>query len=316
MNQIIIGCPYDRIIDLKSALKTIAKGSVIVDVNDVSAVDFDAIYVGSDFKPMRISDFNASFIRYPYDLIPPHTSNYSRREKTELLKTLALLFSDVSINKFSESLRARNRIYSLKVAASCGLNIPSSLIVSRNIGNFKTDLFSDKVVTKSLGNCYYAKRLNNEEELTKKQLFFTKDGNDSAYIYPAHAIKNAEELNAHIESFQVSFLQNCVKGKEFRIYLIGEKIFFYSREKVDGIDKSAGKKVPIDSPIDNKEKVKLFTLLKKLKLQYLNIDAVIDSATKKFIVIDINPFGSLPDYDTDPEPTLELARLILKDKKK
>ena len=313
MKRIIIGCPYKGLDSLLSALKGLAgKTATILDTDTIVALDSEFIFVGEKFEKLKITDFNASYIRYPYDLIPPHTQTFSRRENTEFLKTLAILFSDVAINDFSSGVITRNRIYSLQVAHRCGLDTPLSIAINHTTdGKFLFDQMHGNILSKALGNCYYAERLDNETEFIRGHVEAAEDGGEKAYIYPAHTIKNQNGINEYIENFRLLFLQNFIAGQEFRIYLIGRKFFIYERYADSRDDKSPNQLLATKMSLPDLVKNNLFALLKKFKLNYLCIDAIIETVSKKFVVIDINPFGSLPKYHIHPEPTDQLANYIL-----
>ncbi|MFH1314940.1 MAG: hypothetical protein ABIH67_00925 [Candidatus Uhrbacteria bacterium] len=229
MNKIIISCPYNRVQDLyKSLDKNKSEGDLIISDKDVTAIDDNSIYIGDNAEKHSIKSFTASFIRYPYDLINPHTDTYQKREKTELLKTIALLFNEVGINDIQKAHFARNRLYSLSQARECGLKTPKSIIIKNGNIDFNLD---NKQITKSLGNCYFSNQVPKKECALKDILSFEEDGNDKAYIYKPHLVTNSDDIQKHTDNFGTCFLQNMIEGEEYRVFVVNGNIFAYKRKK-------------------------------------------------------------------------------------
>ncbi len=309
MKKIIIGCPYGGLKGLKKALsKKLGKEDYLADVKDISAIDFENVYIGKKFKKHPIKSFTSSFIRYPYDLISPHTGTYEKREYTEFFKTVALLFKDKSINEIDKNFNSRNRLYSLKIAESYGLKVPKSILVNKK--KYDLEHFGKQIITKSVGNCFYALNLPGKPSPIKKRILsYEKDHDEKAYVYLPHKIKHQKDLNLHIDSFGTVMLQNCLLGDEYRVYIIGNKIFSYKRGENPRLDKSFSSLLDVHYKFTKSEIQKLKQLKRKLKLNFLCLDVII--IKKDAYVIDINPFGSLPEYHLHPEPTDELSKLIL-----
>ena len=312
MKKIIIGCLYGGHSGLKKALlKKLKKGDLLVDIKDISAIDFKNVYVEKHFQKHPIESFTSAFIRYPYDLIPPHTNTYNKREYTEFFKTAALLFIHKSINRIDANFNARNRLYSLKTAKLCGLNVPKSVVVSKKRYNLKS--VGTHTITKSLGNCFYSYDISEKLNSTKKNILsYERDGSENAYIYLPHKIKSVGELNKHIHSFGITMAQEFLSGDEYRIYMIKNKIFSYKRGINPKLDKSFSVLENIQYKFTKSDTKKLKFLKQKLNLNYLCLD-IIDTK-KGMYVIDINPFGSLPEYHLHPGATDKLAELIVSKK--
>lgn len=316
MKKILLGWTFGDTNGLKEAIQRISKNKVlIVDVKEIVAVDLGNVYVGKDFIPYKISEFYSAFIRYPYDLIPPHTQTYTLRESTEFLKTLALLFREISINPITHGLLSRNRFYALSLAEKSGLITPFSFVIKNDVSDLKENILPKVLITKCLGNCYFSEKLSKKDLKFKKYLSFEEDAGDTAYIYPAHKISDKKELNKHIDDFKLCFLQNFVSGDEYRMYVVGNKIFSYKRVTNKREDKSSNELLKTEVTLSEKNKKGLLKLVKELHLNYLCLDAVFTKKSEKLTIIDINPYGSLPEYGLYPEPSDALASLILRQNK-
>lgn len=307
MKKIIISCPYNGLKKLEeSLLKFCNKNDLIISDKNIKAIDDDNIYISRDNIKHPINTFNSAFIRYPYDLISPHVKDYKTREYTEFLKSLALMFSDISINDIKNAHFARNRFFSLKKARECGLNTPKSFLFrNNNIINIS----SFNYISKSLGNCYFSESLDRSEHHFKEILSFEKDGKDKAYIYPPHVISSSKKIKENIDKFNSCFVQDNIMGDEYRIFLVGKETFIYKRKTLKSIDKSSAGLVKVSNYFFRKDLDKLKKLQKKLKLQYLCLDVIYKN---KLFIIDINPFGSFPAQKRDLGVTDALAKLLLK----
>lgn len=305
MKKVLVACAYDDLIYLERSLKNKTKKSpiTVVSYRDIVALDADYLYTD---KKHKIKSFKSAFIRYPYDLIEPHAKTYQKREKTELLKTISLLFSDISINPLQKAHFVRNRLYSLKKARECGLSVPKSIIFSEYI-----DIeLPDKKMSKSLGNCFFSEKVQKNRNISRGVISLEKDGNDHAYIYLPHQIENKNDLRRHIKDFSVCFLQEYIKGQEYRIYVVGKKFFVYEREVGERVDGSFSKLKKSNKNIGLGNTKGIIMLMKITGLDYLCIDAI--SSKKGLLVIDINPYGSFPDYSECPEITDAVADFLLK----
>lgn len=306
MKKIVIGCPYQCLNNLKESLVLKKnEGDFVFDTEDIEAMDFENIYLRNG-EVHAIDSLTAAFVRYPYDLIPPHTETYSLREKTESLKTYALLFDSVSVNKISDNFKTRNRMWSLKTAKVHGLLVPNSVLLSA-VGDSDRE---GEYITKSLGNCFYSDSDEAYSDDLKQYLSYEEDGGDKAYIYSPHKISSGE-VNDHVEKFGVCFIQDFVNKPEYRIFIVGEDIFAYKREVLEKVDNSAGSLIKSTAVISDFEKQKLLSFAKDLNLGYLCLDVFIDEETKEITVIDVNPFGSMPKYDKHPEVIDSVAELLL-----
>ncbi len=306
MNKILLACSYNSLGDLEKSIRKISKKEdLIFSDKDIKAVDDKFVYIGEKVEKHPIKTFTRAFIRYPYDLISPHTEDYQKRENTEFFKTLGLLFTDISINNIKDAHFARNRLYSLKKVRECGIKTPNSFVLRKNNMDLK---FSETQISKSLGNCYFSQALPEAETQLKEMLSFEEDSGDTAYIYPPHIIEGNIDLKKHIDIFGTCLLQNKIKGEEYRIFIIGDKIFSYKREEIDPLDKSSARLVKIETDIFKEYESKFKSLCKNLNLEYLCIDVI---SGEEPIVIDVNPFGSFPKYNINPGVIDSLAQLLL-----
>lgn len=309
MKKVIIGCPYGGLKNLEEVLKE--RGRVcVINTNEITGITSHYLYIHNQEKQVPFQNISAAFVRYPYDLIPPHTETYQLREKTEFLKTIGLVLNSVSINKLEQAYSLRNRLYSLGLAETEGLLTPDTLIIKRGF-NSEDSIFRSEIMTKALGNCYYSEY---QPDQNKKYLSFEQDGDETAYIYPAHMISDKEDAIIHTDKFGACLIQRFIRSDyEFRIYVIGGDIFYYQRGPLKMSDKTNVDKsscVYIKPEIKLPEKDKIINLAKSLNMNYLNLDAVLSSDGKRLMVFDINPYGSLPKYSEHPEATIRLAELI------
>jgi hypothetical protein len=307
MAKILVVCPYDGLGDLKSSIRNFSdKGDLVFSDKDIVAITDNAVYIGQSAEKHDINSFTGAFIRYPYDLIDQHASNYQKREYTEFVKSLALLFADIDFNNIKKAHFVRNRFYSLKKARECGLKTPDSFLLRKK----KVDIgLSFELVSKSLGNCYFSETLPEVmDEETKKVLSFETDGGETAYIYSPHIVSLKNDLDKRIGAFGSCFLQNVIKGKEYRVFLVEDHVFVYERGDTASVDKSSANLNSVEGKMFEKYENKLQELRKSFDLRYLCLDVIYN---KDFVVLDINPFGSFPLYKKYPEVTDTLSRLLL-----
>lgn len=310
MKNIIIGCPYTNFVNLEKELKKDKKINCI-NTKDIISIDLKKIYTKN--KEYFFNDIDSVFIRYPYDLIPPHSGNYKLRENTEYLKSIALILSSKSINPIENTWKYRNRLLSLNIAYNLDINVPY-FILSDNLGSsFKYFENKNTPILKSIGNCYFSDEnyiLNNTE---KKYFAKAEDSGDIAFIFPVQNISK-NDLKKYIKIAGVYFLQEKIVNikKEYRIYLIENEIFIFSRlDKIDKIDKSEELYIEDNfSEKYNSEKNKLFKLKDKLNLGFLCLDMI--ETKDNIFLVDINPLGSLPPYENFPNVTIKLADAIKK----
>ncbi len=307
MNKVIISCPYGSLEGLEKSFKKNSKnGDLIFSEKDITALDDNFVYIGKQAEKHAIKSFTRVFIRYPYDLIEPHTGTYKRRENTEFLKTLGLVFSDIAINSIKNAHFVRNRIYSLNIAKKLGFKIPESTILKGN--NLHLGSLNNRV-SKSLGNCFFAEKLPKTDKNLQKTLSFEEDDGDTAYIYSPHIINGTTNLQKHLNMFGTCFLQNKIIGKEYRIFIVKNELFIYQREEIKSLDKSSAGLIRVRGDIFKKYESKFKKLCKVFKLEYLCLDVIFN---KEPIIIDINPFGSFPNYKLHPEVINSFAKLLLK----
>jgi hypothetical protein len=309
MKNILLACPYNGLKKLEKKIIEISSEKInLIKFVDISAIDNEYLYIGSNFKKLKILDIYSAYIRYPYDLIPPHTKTFNLRENIEFLKTLLILLSKVSINNYESGVLCRNRVYSLKIVEECGFLTIKSIAIKNKIKE-KNKLVHNNIVTKSLGNCYYSENIKNKSKFENKYLNKEEDGGEVAYIYPAQKIEDFKDINERIKNIGVCLIQKKIKGNEFRVYLFDNNILFFEREKINNTDKSAGQLIEKENAILEKNKNKFNKLRKKLNLRYLCLDLIISNG--KIYIIDVNPFGSLPNNNLSNTANTMLAKIIL-----
>ena len=305
MTKIFTACPYGGLNRLEKVLrKRLHRNDFLITDKDITHLDDTALYTNKERHSYK--SFGSAFIRYPYDLIEQHTKTYQAREHTEFIKTLALLFDKINLNSIQKAHFARNRLYSLQKARECGLFTSSSFLIKKD--NEKIEL-PPKIITKSLGNCYFSETLpKGTAKFTKTLLSSEKDGAETAYIYPPH-VTDRNKIKSYIENFGTLFLQEKLTGEEYRIFVIDKEIFFYKREKKEKIDQSSAKlRRVVDAEVSNSDKAGLRRLQKSLGLRYLCLDAIV---TDRLYIIDINPFGSFPENRNDSLVVDKVAELLL-----
>lgn len=294
---------------LEKELKSFS-GVNCINTNDITGIDLSRIYTKNN--KYFFNTIHSVFVRYPYDIISPHSQTYNLRENTEYLKTISLLLSNKNINPIQSTWAYRNRLLSLNLADKIGLKIPKS-IITRNLHNCK-NFYNRKLtpISKAIGNCFVSDKNIHFSGSKSKYFSSAEDGGEQAIVYLAQKM-TINDLKKYLHINNIIFLQKKIGNiiKEFRVYLIGEKIFVFSRLNVLGkIDKSEELYVPDNfSAKHDRIKVKLFKLKKKMKLGYLCLDVL--ETKNDLIVIDINPLGSLPPYKQYPFVTRELAKLLI-----
>lgn len=309
MNElIIIGCPYTSMSNLDMAFREIGGCRIkVINCDDVVAIDTHSLYTRNGGASYRLDDFTSSFVRYPYDLIPPHSKTYELREEIEFYKTLALAVDSVSINSLASTWMLRNRAFSLSKAHVYGVSIAEYTAV-KNGSVLPVD---GTTAVKALGNCFVSHSIDTISPDIKEMFRIEEDDGDIAAIFPASSF-NAQSISVYLSSVGVAFLQREIKPiNEYRGYIIGEVPFVYIRDKVDAFDKSAAKYISTSYECKYKTVSGLMKLMNKFGLGYLCFDFLIDEYDTE-IVIDINPYGSMPNYSSHPEPSLQLAKLLLR----
>lgn len=263
------------------------------------------IIVGNDLVVYSLSEFKASYIRYPYDLIPPHSSSFSLRENMEYFKTIALLFDKISINNLCTTWKLRNRVFSLGLANKYGILTPKSVVTKKNI-------LDGKNAVKALGNCFVSEHTDQVDDAFVSFLSVEEDDGDKAVIMPA-SVMNEDEIVNYLASVGVAFVQDIIYGsEEFRAYIIGNNSFVFKREQeqINTFDKSAHNygEEEITPYLDLIGK--FIRLMSDHNLGFLCFDFIRNKKDED-IVIDINPYGSMPLYEKYPKPSLQLAKMLL-----
>ena len=149
MKNIIIGCPYTNLENIENAISDISENKVnVINTNEITRFSNRGFFLDDIFLP--IDKIHSSFIRYPYDLIPPHSSTYILREKIEFYKSIALILDKVGINSLKNTWTLRNRAYSLSQAETYGAKVPEFWL-SQSTDKYFTE---DKWMLKATGNCF------------------------------------------------------------------------------------------------------------------------------------------------------------------
>lgn len=309
MKKIIVGCPYTSMANIEEALADSNKNDIfLINSNEVRAINKDSIFVGEKPKEYNISDFSASFLRYPYDLIPPHSGTFIIREEMEFYKTIALLFNDISINSLSSTWVLRNRMYSLLEAERLGVNTAASILLKNNASvNF---IKKKSYAVKAAGNCFVTEDMDTESEEMQSFLCVEEEDNgDRAAIFSA-SLMNMEEIGQYIKLFGTVYLQESViSSSEYRCYIIGDTCFTYKRDKCNSFDKSTAAYNKTNFSFSVEIYYGLKNLMKKYSLGYLCFDLICTNKGKE-VVIDINPYGSMPNYKKFPDPSICLLALL------
>jgi len=310
---IIIGCPYGGVEGLATVLRnTTGEDTTIIQVEDIGAVSSEEILLHNGRTCLR-DDVISAYVRYPYDLIPPHTTTFVRREKTEFLKSIALLLNPVSVNDVGNAWKMRNRLFSLREAASHGVQTPKSLLsggrLAEELSFSGTPAQTLAVTAKAIGNCYVAPPDANIGESLRGFVTLAKDGGESAYIFPASRMSE-EQVRTYLDTAGYAFLQDAVRpATEYRCYRVGQSTLVYKRDEIDSFDRSAAtyRETGYSLRQDTQEGVR--DLMASVSFQYLCFDVLVTEQGSE-VVIDINPFGSLPPFDRLPAATEQLASLL------
>lgn len=302
MKKIIVGCPYTGMENLERAFVDIKYNELlIVNTAQVDCIASDGVWVGDDFH--HTTEFSASFIRYPYDLIPPHSQTYQLREEIEYYKSLALLFDSVALNRLSSTWRLRNRSYSLSQARAHGVNVADFRLIRRGSNAHWPN---ETVAVKAIGNCFVSIGIEDLNQGQREYLSIEEDDGDIAAVFPASEM-SADVAKDYLQKFGHAFLQDVINSvAEYRCYVIGERLFTFKRCEVDGFDKSFAAYEPSDYKLQDSVRQGLLYLCYAHGLKYLCFDMVVDVAGVE-TVIDINPYGSMPDYQMFPEVSICLA---------
>lgn len=281
---------------------------ILIRSEDVKALFSDSIYVGNNLQEHEIYSFSASFLRYPYDLIPPHSQSYELREKMEFYKSLALALDKKAINSIGSTWMLRNRYYSLKQAELAGVAI-SPFAVINNLKALNI-FYKKRYAVKAIGNCFVTEDLESLNDRKKHFMKIEEESNgDRAAIFPASLLEE-KEIERYLSAIGYAFLQSPIENHpEYRCYIIGEQSFLYRREKWNLFDKSPAKYCETDYQLSSTTYIGLRKMMNNFKLNYLCFDIILENNNE--ILIDINPYGSMPKYDIFPDPSIKLAELLI-----
>ncbi len=303
----LLGCPYTDLKNIERALRDFSvRPKHILNARDITAIDgSNGIKVGSIYiEKKRIK---SAFLRYPYDLISPHSGTYKLREETEFYKSICLLFDSVNANRLGSTWLLRNRMYSLNCLSNYGALIPDFRLC-RGSAHIDGD---ETWAVKAAGNCYVSE-VQDEISLKKaKFLTIEQDGTDFAAVFPASEFKAAQVVD-YLNTFGTVFMQKSIKGRgEFRCYVIRDQFFIYEREKINRFDKSFANYIPTDYAISENTKLAIRKMIQSFSLSYSCFDMIVDESFQEFI-IDFNPYGSFPQYFDFPEPSEAVAREMMR----
>jgi len=306
MTIIVVGCPYTQMRGLSQSIANHSSGIDIINFNDITAVSFEELSVRQFDDPIHISDVSCSFIRYPYDLIPPHSGTFKLREKTEFLKTVSLMLQDCAINPIMTAWKVRNRLFSLAVAHKVGLKVPISRVVTTPAAQ---QLSGEYFFIKAMGNCFVTYKESEIETDIKPFLRLEEDGGEFAWILPAQKY-NTSDFSRYIDNVEAGFVQEEIANiREYRIYIIKSKVLAYCREDIDNSDKSAANYTTTTLVPSDRFLRSLKEYAQLIGLEYLCVDVIQNK--DEYYVVDVNPYGSLPAYDLLPEPTDALAKYMI-----
>lgn len=306
---VVIGCPYDSLGALARTLSDETSGEAeIIQVDDIGCVSNGQIFLQNG-TPIPLGCIDSSYVRYPYDLIPPHTSTYVKREKTEFLKSIALLLDSVSVNDIGNSWKMRNRLLSLRTADAHGVQVPDALLSSGVLRSSVATGEEDSAV-KAIGNCYVAPPDARLGEELRPFVTMAEDSGESAYIFPASCLSE-EKVEEYLDAVGHTFVQEAIHpAVEYRCYCIGDSTFVYRREEASSFDRSASSYRETTYTLDQDTQNGIWSVMDSMDFQYLCFDILVTEDESE-VVIDINPFGSLPPSDQLPEATEKLASVLL-----
>ena len=304
-NPVIIGCPYTSMKNLEKAFAKIGISNLeVINCDQVAALDFTTVYLCNN-REYAIEDFSCSFIRFPYDLIPPHSGSFELREETEFFKSIALQFDSISINSLASTWMLRNRAFSLSKAQKHGVNVAEYNLVK----NFDYISIEKDILIKAIGNCYFSENSETISQEIEHLFRVEEDNGDFAVTFPASCL-DSSNLRLYMDYIGCSFIQKYVKAREFRGYIIGDTPFIYVREEIETVDKSAAKLLHTDFICSSELLESLKNLMKSFNLGYLCFDFLVEENNVE-TVIDINPYGSMPRFEEHPAPSIKLADIIV-----
>ena len=167
--------------NITKALQDIGNKNVfLVNSNDIKALDLDNIFIGDNLQKYSIDTFSSSFLRYPYDLISPHSETYILREEIEFYKSIALAFDMKSINSLASTWMLRNRHFSLKQALLEGVRISDATLMVDD--KCLALLNKEEYAIKAIGNCFVTEKPESLDEAVASIVKTEKepDGDEAA----------------------------------------------------------------------------------------------------------------------------------------
>jgi hypothetical protein len=306
--NIILACPYGGLHAVRKCLLKRSAEVCAIELDGISSLTVDEITLANG-ESLRFRDVDCAFIRYPYDLIPPHSESFQKRERTEFLKTVGLLFERVSPNPISACWAMRNRMYSFSRATECGIKVVGGSCIRTSWHPLCGEPDGERVC-KALGNCFVCWDTKSIPEPCIDYFSVEEDDGESAVILPAQVAP--DDGSFLMDSCGVLFTQNrIVSSTEYRIYVVGSSFFAYERAPVRGVDQSNAPYCETEYAFRQDYVDGLIELQRKTGISYCCYDILKDESGELHL-IDINPFGSLPPYDAFGGPTEALADCIFR----
>ena len=307
MTNIMLACPYNGLRSVTESLKRYSDSTRVIDCYELSHVTMQSLCLSTG-EQLPLSSIDCAFIRYPYDLIPPHTESFRKREETEFLKTLALLLEGTSPNRITTSWSIRNRIFSMNLARGFGVPVPAHSEIVRSCTTLGLQ-DHEHAICKALGNCFFSWSSYDIPTECRDCFSIEEDDGESAVIMPAQRVPDA--ARNLLEECGLVFTQSLIGcSAELRAYLVGDSFFVYQRKLLDGLDQSAAECLRTDLALPSDLTVALLSFQHSIGLMYCCYDIIMDDKLSP-TVIDINPFGSLPSYESHPEVADTLSDYIV-----
>ena len=305
MKNILIGCPYTGLTNIKKAIEESSNENIRIIVTDqITRFSHKGLYLSNEFLP--INDIHSSFVRYPFDLSPLHSSTFVDREEIEFYKSIALLVDSIGINSLKDTWALRNRAYSLSQIELFGAEVPDYWL--SNTPN--TKFIENDWMIKAIGNCYVSEK---KRQLTRAQAKFINmekdEGKLVAFLFASKL--SPKEISKYAKAFSSYFTQRAVPNKhEYRCYYVSGQHFIYKKSASQDFDKSIAGYEATSFTLDEKTRVAIEKLAENHNLKYLCLDVIADFNDKNH-VIDINPYGTFPAYDYFPQPSKAIAKLLM-----
>jgi hypothetical protein len=317
MKYLLIGSVFSDLNNLFNELHILIGNNIeCIDVEEIEAFDGTSF---STAKTQSISwdDLHKVFIRYPYDLLTPFSAEFRDREHTEFWKSVCLLASSKSLNCPMASWGLRNRLFSLKKCEEFGLKVPLQSVQIGDPGEYQSKDLSKPSVLKALGNCFVGEGPIKYQRL-KEHCRWMRDGSDEAFVFPAQ-VGNSDNLASVQAEIGITYCQEQIHGREFRVYSVGSQVFVFEREPRSqnkeaesdmGIDMSDRRLVETDVYLPREFWHGFQKLKSAMRIGYVCLDVILDGKGEPWI-IDFNPLGSLPCYNEHPEVHRQLAAELL-----